>query len=135
MKKGSCLCGAVRFSVTGQLSTVVVCHCKMCRQWHGAPGPYSNTRWDDLRFDDQDALEWYQSSSFARRGFCGECGSSLFWQRIGAPVVSIVVGTLDDPTGLRTEKHIFVAHKGDWYEIADGLPQIPESSPGAGGAG
>jgi hypothetical protein len=44
-------------------------------------------------------------------------------------------GALDDPTGLRTERHIFVAHKGDWYEIADGLPQFPDSSPGAGGGG
>jgi hypothetical protein len=135
MKKGSCLCGAVRFRITGKLRSVSVCHCKMCRQWHGAPGPYSNVRWDDLQFDEQDALQWYHSSSVARRGFCGECGSSLFWQRIGAPVISIAAGALDDPTGLRTEKHIFVAHKGDWYEIADGRPQFPEGSPEAAGDG
>jgi hypothetical protein len=128
MKKGSCLCGAVQFTVTGNLRGVIECHCKMCRQWHGAPGDYSNARWDDLQFDEQDGLTWYQSSSFARRGFCSECGSSLFWQRIGAPVVSIAVGALDDPTGLKMERHIFVAHKGDWYEITDGLQQFPESS-------
>jgi hypothetical protein len=135
MKNGGCLCGAVRFKVTGALGGIGVCHCKMCRQWHGGPGPYSNARWDDLQFDAQDALQWYASSSFARRGFCGECGSSLFWQQIGAPVVSIAAGALDDPTGLRTERHIFVAHKGDWYEIADGLPQFPDGSPGAAGGG
>ena len=133
MIKGGCLCDAVRFTVVGEFDPVSICHCKMCRQWHGAPGPYANARWDDLRFDEQDALQWYQSSSFARRGFCSECGSSLFWQQISAPVVSVVVGAIDDPTGLRAQKHIFVAHKGDWYEIVDGLPRFPDDSPSAGG--
>jgi hypothetical protein len=128
MKRGRCLCGDVRFTLRGALSGVVTCHCKMCRRWHGAPGAYSNTKWDDLEFEEQDALEWYNSSSFARRGFCRSCGSSLFWQRIGHPQVSIAVGAIDDPTGLASEGHIYVAHKGDWYEITDGLPQHRDGS-------
>jgi hypothetical protein len=128
MRKGSCLCGAVRFRATGALSGVVVCHCKMCRQWHGAPGPYTSARREDLQLDQGDALEWYVSSSVARRGFCRKCGSSLFWERIGAANVTIAVGAIEDPTGLGTEKHIFVADKGDWYEIDDGLPKFPQWS-------
>jgi hypothetical protein len=118
----------VRFRISGELTPVVLCHCKMCRQWHGAPGPYTEARRADLAFDAADALQWYESSSFARRGFCRACGSSLFWERPDESVVSIAVGAIDDPTGLRTVKHIFVADKGDWYEIDDGLPQVPQSS-------
>ena len=128
MKKGSCLCGAVRFRISGALRPVSLCHCKMCRQWHGGPGAYTEAPWSELAFDGEDALQWYQSSSFARRGFCRICGSSLFWDRPGDPVVSIAAGALEDPTGLGSEKHIFVADKGDWYDISDGLPTFAQSS-------
>lgn len=132
MRKGSCLCGAVRFTIGGELGPVSFCHCRMCRRWHGAPGPYAEARREDVRFDAPDALQWYQSSSFSRRGFCRHCGSSLFWERLGGPTLDVVVGALDEPTGLRAEKHIYVAHKGDWYDIADGLPQQAEGSSGGG---
>jgi hypothetical protein len=132
MRKGSCLCGAVRFTIEGELGSVAFCHCRMCRQWHGAPGAYAEARRVDVRFDAPDALQWYQSSSFARRGFCRHCGSSLFWERLGGPTLDVAIGALDEPTGLRAERHIFVAHKGDWYDIAEGLPQQAEGSPGAG---
>jgi hypothetical protein len=126
MKSGRCLCGAVRFTVAGSIGNVVTCHCKMCRQWHGAPGAYANARWDELQVGSGDSLAWYASSDFARRGFCRDCGSSLFWRRNGSGEVSIAPGAIDDPTGLRSQGHIYVAHKGDWYEIADGLKQSPD---------
>jgi hypothetical protein len=123
---GRCDCGAVRFTITGALRDVVNCHCGQCRRLHGHAGAYTNAARGDLSFDEERGLRWYQSSSFAQRGFCGECGASLFWQRIGAADTSIAAGCLDAPTGLRTVGHIFVAHRGDYYEIADGLPQLPE---------
>jgi hypothetical protein len=58
-----------------------------------------------------------------RRGFCSVCGSTLFWDPIGKDVTAIAMGSLDTPTGTHLAKHIFVAHKGDYYEITDGLPQ------------
>jgi hypothetical protein len=125
MNKGRCLCGDVRFTLRGGLTSVVTCHCKMCRQWHGAPGPYTNTRWDEVEFEAKDGLAWYPSSSFAQRGFCRTCGSSLFWRRNGSADVSIAAGAVDDPTGLRSERHIYVADKGDWYAMTDGLPTLP----------
>lgn len=125
MATGGCLCGAVRFEVSGELREVAVCHCGMCRKWHGAPGPYTDAERDKIRFVGGEGLAWYESSSFARRGFCRRCGSSLFWERPGAARVSIAAGALDDPTGLRATRHIFVADKGDWYEIDDGLTQLP----------
>lgn len=125
---GRCECGAVRFAITGKLRDVVNCHCGQCRRFHGHIGAYSNLATQDLAFSEERGLRWYQSSSFARRGFCGECGSSLFWHEIGSDVISVAAGCLDAPTGLRTVRHIFVAHRGDYYEISDGLEQLPDGT-------
>jgi hypothetical protein len=84
---------------------------------------------EHLVCDAGDALQWYQSSAAARRGFCRNCGSNLFWDPIGEPRVSIMAGTLNLPTGLEARGHIFVAEAGDYYRIDDGLPQSPHWGP------
>ncbi len=66
-------------------------------------------------------MTWFQSSKSARRGFCGACGSNLFWDGAGANL-SIFAGTIDGATGLHIAGHIYCADKGDYYEICDGLP-------------
>ncbi len=71
-------------------------------------------------------LKWHQSSDEARRGFCQECGASMFWDRLSDDMVSIAAGTIDEPTGLKTIRHIFVADKGDYYEIEDSLEKLPK---------
>lgn len=127
MLSGACLCGAVRFTAKGRFGAVSVCHCAQCRRWHGAPGSYTSVRRDRLVFQNESGLAWYRSSDRARRGFCRDCGTSLFWEETGAPHLALAMGCLDRPTGLREQLHIFTAHKGDYYDIADGLPQWPES--------
>jgi hypothetical protein len=67
-------------------------------------------------------LVWYQSSESAERGFCGVCGSNLFWRQADSGTISITAGTLDAPTGLVMAKHIFVNDKSDYYDLSDGLP-------------
>lgn len=122
---GRCLCGAVSFEVQGPLRDVVMCHCGQCRRQHGAPPGYSQAAWENIRLTGAENLGWYQSSERARRGFCRICGSSLFWEPIATGRVSIAAGCLDRPTGLRTVRHIFVAEKCAYDEIADGLEQFP----------
>lgn len=70
-----------------------------------------------------DNVTWYHSSEAVRRGFCATCGSFLFWDPIRLDVIAVAMGAFDVPTATRLEKHIFVADKGDYYDIADGLPQ------------
>ncbi len=120
---GSCLCRAVRFTLEPPLRNVVLCHCAMCRRMHGHIGAYTNVPRPQLRFAEQRGLRWYRSSHIARRGFCGECGSTLFWERHGADSVSIAAGTLDAPTGLRATRQIHVADAGDYYAVDPALPQ------------
>ncbi|MGE0716846.1 MAG: GFA family protein [Alphaproteobacteria bacterium] len=125
---GGCLCGAVRYRVTGPLRDVADCHCSQCRRWHGHVGAYTSAPRASVELLADEGLAWYRSSAEARRGFCRICGSSLFWDGSAEDTLDIAAGTLDAPTGLQTVRHIFTASKGDYYAIADGLPQFPESA-------
>jgi len=102
----------------------------MCVNLHGGPGGHSKAKTGDIRYVEDRGLKWYRSSSIARRGFCGECGSSLFWDADEQDTIGILAGSLDQPTGLKTIGHIFVAEKPDFVEISDGLPQFERSSNG-----
>ena len=124
-RTGGCLCGGVRYRVTGPLRNVVCCHCGQCRRTHGHFGAYSSAQKTSLVLIEELGLRWYASSAGVRRGFCGTCGASLFWESAAEPTVSIAAGTLDEPTGLVTTGHIYVADAGDYYGIADGLPRFP----------
>jgi hypothetical protein len=128
-KTGSCLCGRVQFSVTGRLRDVIACHCRQCRKQSGHHYAATNVRNDGLEIKDDGALKWYRSSERASRGFCSECGSALFWKHDGEENTSILAGSFEEPTGLRLTSHIFVADKGDYYDIGDGLPQYPKYPP------
>jgi hypothetical protein len=116
---GRCLCGAVRFEVNGPLRDVVLCHCGECRRWAGHVWGATAAAREDLRVVEDGALRWIdspESVSRARRGFCAECGSSLFWDAPGRDTVSVAAGTLDPPTGLRTVREIYTEYAGDYYE-------------------
>lgn len=132
---GSCLCGAVRFNVEGDLRGVVYCHCTQCRKQTGHFYAATNVPLSAIRVDGADHITWFAASPSARRGFCRTCGSALFWQLNGADDISVLAGAFDGPSGLSGEVHIFVADKGDYYEIDDGLPQFPRSTPSVPVAG
>jgi len=123
---GSCLCGAVRYVVVGTLRDVVLCHCAMCRKTHGHIGAYTATPKEGLQITETRGLKWYRSSEHARRGFCGECGGTLFFEPLTKGYMAIAAGTLDPPTGLKTDVQIHVNSAGDYYRIQDGIRQRPD---------
>jgi len=132
---GGCLCGAVRYEIRGRLRNVVNCHCGKCRRFHGHIGAYTSVRRDDLVLIAQAGLKWYRSvtdeTPNVHRGFCGECGSSLFWDPKGSGHnIAVAAGSLDPPTGLRTIGHVWVSQTGDYYEITDAFPQFEKSHGG-----
>lgn len=126
VRTGGCLCGAVRYEAIGALRDVVVCHCRMCRKAHGHIGAYTASARDALRLVEARGLKWYRSSAQARRGFCSECGATLFWDGDGRDTMSIAAGTLDEPTGLATALQIHVASAGDYYAVDASTPIRPE---------
>lgn len=126
-KEGGCLCGGVRYVVHGPLRPITTCHCTMCRRQTGLYYAATECRRDDLELVTDETLSWYASSSFARRGFCGRCGSALFWQLQGADYISILAGSLDGETGLSIDRQIFTNYKGDFYDLIEGVPVFGES--------
>ena len=120
---GACLCGAVTYEVSGALRPVRFCHCVQCRKQSGHFFAATSAPISAISITGEDQIAWYESSQRAKRGFCRHCGSALFWRHNGFSDMSILAGSLDEPTGLTAERHIFCSSKGDYYEIGDGLPQ------------
>lgn len=130
-RTGGCLCGAVRYSASGPLRDVVVCHCVECRRWAGGAWPATAARREDLAVTGEDALRWERSpasATSARRGSCAVCGSSLFWEAPGRPTISIGVGTLDDARALGLAAHIYVDDAQAW-ELPAAVPAFPRGYP------
>ena len=126
MKTGSCLCGAVKYEVHGALRAVIACHCEQSRKQTGTYMSATAAEDRDFKIIESRGLKWYRSSDTARRGFCGECGSVLFWRGDGRDYTAIAAGSIDGPTGLALEGHIFCASAGDYYEIAGGTYRKPQ---------
>jgi len=127
---GGCFCGAVQYEVKGPLRGVVNCHCSQCTKLNGNFGSHSKARKVNITITKDEGLSWYEISDLARRGFCKECGSGLFWELYQQDATGIIAGSLDRPTGLKTIGHIFVGEKSDFYEITDDLQQFQTSSNG-----
>ena len=124
--KGSCECQGVVFELTGELRDVVFCHCSQCRKTSGHYWAATQVSKGNLNLIKATSLSWYDSSDNARRGFCSLCGSSMFYERKGIDKISVSAGSLEIPTSLDRMRHIYVASKGDYYDISDDLPQFEE---------
>ncbi len=122
--RGRCECGKVRFTVDTPRQTVTICHCSQCRRTSGHLWASTHAPYDHVQFQNEEGLEWFASSNTAKRGFCRFCGSSLFYRMNDEAGIGIAAGCLDCPTGMFVGKHIFIASKGDYYDITDETPKI-----------
>jgi hypothetical protein len=121
--RGSCLCGAVSFAVEGPLPPPDACHCSQCRRQSGHFWASTDVSRSALTIRGAEEVTWFRSSEKVRRGFCSKCGSVLFWDPIHKDTIGVAMGAFDLPTDTRLRIHIHVADKGDYYDIADGVPQ------------
>jgi hypothetical protein len=119
---GGCMCGAVRYEVSGPLRDVICCHCTQCRRSSGHFVAATACRKNHFQLKSAGLLAWYSFVPGLRRGFCTGCGSSLFFEDINGERMSIAAGTLDEPQGLKIGAHIYAAEKGDYYAITDAVP-------------
>jgi hypothetical protein len=119
---GRCQCGRVRYEVRGKLRDVIACHCVQCRRTSGHFAAATACRRQAFTLVKGETLKWYVAVSGFRRGFCSECGSSLFFEKEGGERVSIAAGSLDEPQGLKIAAHIFASEAGDYYEIDASVP-------------
>ncbi|MFL6600237.1 MAG: GFA family protein [Steroidobacteraceae bacterium] len=122
---GGCACGGVKYEVRGPLRNVIACHCVQCRRTSGHFVAATACRRAAFTLVNAQTLKWYVAVPGFRRGFCVECGSSLFFEEEGGERVSIAAGSLDEPQGLKIVAHIFVSEAGDYYEIDTSVPVSP----------
>lgn len=134
MLRGSCLCGGVRYEITGPLKGALNCHCSMCRKAHGAAfRSRAGVKPADFRWvQGEELVTYYESSPGNHRGFCRVCGSPLLSRFDFDPSwYGLPLGALDDDPGIKPLLHVFVAFKAPWFEIGDELPRFQELPDGA----
>lgn len=124
IRRGSCHCGGVAFEVRSKTPQVTFCHCEDCRKTTGHFHAAVGIKIKNFTLTKDETLKWYASSQGTRRGFCDTCGGNLFWQRDNKEFMSVQAGMFDMPTKLTGGRHIFVASKGDYYELNDDLPKV-----------
>ena len=129
--KGSCLCGDVRFEITGKVSGIGHCHCSLCRKASGAASnavlltATRSFRW----VAGEDNSETSRRPSGWSTAFCRVCGCPIPQLHPSGKVFWVPAGSLDDDPGTKVEQHIFVGSKAPWDQIAGTAPQYEERAP------
>ncbi|MEP3889267.1 MAG: GFA family protein [Hellea sp.] len=122
---GKCLCGDVEFT-TPMPSVIDACNCKICQGWGGG-GAFIGADFFEggVTITKDDGLTWYASSEWAKRGFCKNCGSSLFYRlNDNEGFWAISAGSLDLPEGLTLGKEIFIDEKPNYYALSGDHPRL-----------
>lgn len=126
MYKGSCLCGDIRFEITGEIKSIVYCHCSKCRKAQGSAFA-TNGNLEEKHFNiihGKGNLTQYESGPGEYKYFCSKCGSPIISKNNAKPGnVRIRLGTIETDIKEKPEAHIFTSSKANWEEINDKLPQ------------
>lgn len=128
IRTGGCHCGQVQYRITGPMREIIGCHCTQCRRTTGHFLTATAVRRTYFELIREDGLTWFRASDEARRGFCGSCGSKLFWARDGGDSISVVTASLDDTSDLKIAAHIFVGGKPTYYDLEPDIPAHLDSS-------
>lgn len=119
--KGKCLCGAVAFTSDSDIQKTTACHCSQCRAQNGG-GAFHSIAFDGaLSFQNDAGLKWIESSDWAERGFCDQCGTSLFWRMKNSDHYDVSIGVLENPP-VTLDAHIFTDDAGIYETIPDDAP-------------
>lgn len=127
---GSCLCGAIQYSVDEIGAKMAHCHCTMCRKFHGAAfATFGSAKLEHFHWiDGEELLKEYVSVNGAKRLFCDRCGSSLIFVPSSneGNIVEFALGSLDSELKQEPDAHIFTDYSASWFHISDRLPKHAE---------
>jgi hypothetical protein len=130
--KGGCLCGKIKFEISGKIRDIIYCHCSQCRRAQGSAfATNGNVTLTDFHFiEGEQYLTGYQATPGQTKYFCKFCGSPIISKNEALPEkVRVRLGTIDSDINERPAAHIFVASKANWEEICGDLPRYPECEP------
>lgn len=125
---GGCLCGAIRYEISESPMIKINCHCRMCQQWTGSSMLAAATFDSQAVSYTKGTPKLYQSSSVSERGFCSDCGSSMFTRYFSGGVfdnvIHILIGTLDEPDIGEPDCHYGTESEISWMHRDDGIPRV-----------
>lgn len=124
--KGSCLCGAIKFTALEMNRNLGACHCEMCRKWTGGPLMSVNCG-TKIKIDGEKYLGIYDSSDWAERGFCKKCGSGLFYRIKGKLLYHIPMGLFDEFDEIQFDNQVFIDKKPSYYRFSDQTKDLTEA--------
>ena len=127
-KIANCLCGGVKIKIKGKLRHVINCHCSQCLKTHGNFAAYTSCPEDRMDFINKKTLKWYRSSKIAKRGFCSNCGASIFYKLLKSENISIAAGMFHNPTKLKTRSNIYTKGRLDYYKLDSKIPKFNRNS-------
>ena len=131
MLEGGCHCGAIRYQVQGEPITHALCHCRDCRRHSGAP----MVGWTMYPMESvkliKGTLKVYESSEFARRHFCADCGTGIFYfnEKFLPGIIDVQSATYDDPDSVPARAQIQIAERIEWMKNAHELPHFERFLP------
>ena len=128
--EGGCLCGSVRYRLEGEPLDAGWCHCRLCQRSTGAPAvPWGTWPVAALRFTQGQASR-FKSSAKGRRDFCPQCGTQLVFRAAeDSRTLDVTLASLDDPTAVAPQYHIWTMSQIPWVKLADGLLRHRERGP------
>ena len=127
-KIANCLCRGVKIKIKGKLRHVINCHCSQCLKTHGNFAAYTSCSEDRIDFINKKTLKWYRSSKIAKRGFCSNCGASIFYKLLKSENISIAAGMFHNPTKLKTHSNIYTKGRLDYYKLDSKIPKFNRNS-------
>lgn len=129
---GGCQCGAVRYALTGAPENACICHCRMCQKQFGSFfGAFADVAPSSFRLT-RGSPGWFQSSDEARRGFCRDCGTPLFYEFLGNRRIAVSLGSLDRHSEVKPLAQYGIEAREPWF--AD-LARLPQTATGEGDNG
>lgn len=123
---GKCLCGSVKLTFIYENDTFSACHCSMCRKWGGGPNLTVDTG-SDLKFTGENNISVFNSSEWAERGFCKQCGTHLFYRMKESGFTNISLGLLENADHLTFKSQIYIDKKPGHYSFAEKTETMTEA--------
>lgn len=115
--KGYCLCGKVKVTAPTMSNQIGACHCRKCRTWTGGPLLTIDCG-TEVSFEGQEHIGVFDSSEWAERGFCLNCGSHLFYRIKENHQYFMPVGIFEEDGTLVFDHQIFIDEKPEYYDFS-----------------
>lgn len=119
----NCLCGAIQLRATPKNMHASACHCSMCRQWAGSAFMGIDCS-DQVTIKNSEHLRVYASSDWAERGFCGQCGTHLFYRFKENNQYHLPAGLFPSDSDFTFNEEIFIDEKPDFYSFANSTNKL-----------